>query len=158
MSKRLLILLSAIVVAVAISSTAGATPGDPGAEPDPRIADGSAQRELDAARAEWKAYGAHAHYRLRIRTDCFCAPATRRARTIEVRDGRPVEPPPAHLRGYATVRRLFARVQEAIDDEVAGLTAEYGLHGVPETIFVDVSRQIVDEEHGVSIVRFRSLD
>lgn len=155
MSKWLLIL---VLVVGAFPSVVGAAPVDPGAEPDPRIVDGSAQRALDAARAEWKTYDGHAHYRLRIRTDCFCAPDVRRARTIEVRDGRPVEPPPAHLRSYATVRRLFARVQETIDDQVAGLTAEYGAHGVPRTIFVDVSRMIADEEHGVSVVRFRALD
>ncbi|MGB2711806.1 MAG: DUF6174 domain-containing protein [Conexibacter sp.] len=154
MTKSILIAALAALLLPAGLASAGS---DPGSEPDVRIVDGSAQRELDAARAAWHAFGPR-HYRLRIATDCFCAEEVRRPRRIEVLGGRPVERPPAHLRRYATVRRLFARVQEAIDAEVAGLTAEYDRHGLPRTIFVDVSHNIADEEHGVRIVAFRVLD
>lgn len=156
MRKRVRIGMVAVVVGLAMPAL-GTAAGDPGTGPDPRIADGTAQRELDEARAAWRAYGER-HYRMRIRTSCFCAPDIRRARSIEVLNGRPVERAPVHLRAYATVWRLFARVQDAIDDEVAGLTAEYDAHGVPRTIFVDVSHTIADEEHGVDVVRFRVLD
>lgn len=156
MRKGLTIGAAAAVAALALPGLAAGVAG-PGTEPDPRIVDGTAQRELDAARTRWRAYGQR-HYRMRIATDCFCTPDTRRARRIEVLDGRPVQRPPAHLRGYATVWRLFSRVQDAIDDEVAGLTVEYDAHGVPRELFVDVSHMIADEEHGVRVVRFRALD
>ncbi len=156
MRKGLTVGVAMVVAALAAPGlAAGVT--NPGAEPDPRIVDGTAQRELDAARTAWRAYGQR-HYRMRIRTDCFCAEDVRRPRRIEVLNGRPVERAPAHLRDYATVWRLFARVQEAIDDKVAGLTAVYDDHGVPRELFVDVSHMIADEEHGVRVVRFRALD
>ncbi len=144
-----------LLTALTVGTPAQATDG-PGPTVDPRIADGTAQRELDAARAAWSAYGQR-HYRMRVATDCFCPPEVRRSRRIEVRDGRPVARPPAHLRPYATVWRIFARTQEAIDNRVAGLTATYDAHGIPRELFVDVSLTIADEEHGIRVVRFRTL-
>jgi hypothetical protein len=125
---------------------------------DPSIADGSAQRALDAARATWRGFDGRGHYRMRMRMSCFCSSDALVPRSVEVRDGRPVRPPPAGWHRYATVSRLFARVQEAIDQRVALLTVSYDARGVPRELSVDVSFMIADEEHAVSVVRFRALD
>lgn len=149
---------AALVLAALAVTLPGAATGDelpPGT--DPAIADGSAQRALDEARETWQAAGVR-HYRMRMRTDCFCGPNVRGPRRIVVDDGRPTARPPAHLRRYATVWRLFARIQEAIDDEVAGLTVTYDRRGVPRELWIDVSHMMADEEHGVRVVRFRALD
>jgi hypothetical protein len=121
---------------------------------DPGIADGSAQRELDAARTRWRA-GAIRSYRFKLRIVCFCAPAFRRPAKIVVWRGRPVDPP-ARLRAVASVPRLQSRVQDAIDDRVAGLSVRYGRRGVPRSIAIDRSRRIADEEIGYAVVRFSS--
>lgn len=155
--RRSLTTTGAIVLAtLALAAPATALGLAPGPTTDPGIASGTAQRELDAARAQWHAAGVR-HYRMRVATDCFCTLEVRRARRIEVRDGRPVARPPAHLRPYATVRRLFARIQEAIDDRVTLLTTGYDDRGVPRELFVDTSLMIADEERGVRVVRFRVL-
>lgn len=149
--------LPTALAAVTLLASAAAPMPSLGTTVDPHIVDGTAQRDLDAARATWREAEIR-HYRMRVRTDCFCAGDVRRPRRIEVRDGRPVERAPAHLRAYATVWRLFARIQDAIDDEVAGLTVAYDKHGAPRSLWVDISELMADEEHGVRIVRFRVLD
>lgn len=140
------------VIAIA-SAPASAAPSRPSEAPDPRIADGTAQRDLDAAREQWKAFGARS-YRMRVGLSCFCPRSLVTPRTLTVRDGRPVRPP-RHLRRYATAARLFARVQEAIDAGAATLTVAYGPHGLPREIYVDRSHAIADEEVGVTVRRFR---
>ncbi|MDW5595076.1 DUF6174 domain-containing protein [Conexibacter stalactiti] len=135
----------------AVAPATAITPVSPGPA-DPSIRDGSAQRRLDAARERWAALGARS-YSFRVRVSCFCPDTIRRPRTIVVRRGKPVGSIPTHLRRYATVPRLFTRVQDAIDGDVARLTATYGARGVPKTIYVDQSFQIADEEQGVTVDR-----
>lgn len=144
--------VAAVVATFAVVPATAITPVSPGPT-DPSIRDGSAQRRLDAARERWAALDARS-YRLRVRVSCFCPDSIRRARTMVVRRGKPVGPVPSHLRRYATVPRLFTRVQDAIDGGVARLTATYGPNGVPKTIYVDQSFQIADEEQGVTVDRF----
>jgi hypothetical protein len=124
------------------------------AEVDPAIADGSAQRRLDAARARWDAAGLRS-YRFRIARQCFCPPEYTARRVLEVRRGRP-QHPPADLLNVATVPRLLRVVQRAIDDRVASLEVRYGRRGVPRAIAVDRSRMIADEEVGYRVDRVRS--
>ncbi|MDO9409752.1 DUF6174 domain-containing protein [Patulibacter sp.] len=123
--------------------------------PDPSIADGRAQRALDAARERWAARGLRS-YRMRPALSCFCPPEVRAPRTVQVRRGRPVGAVPDALRRFATVPRLFARVQEAIDAGVASLTVSYASGtGRPTSLSVDRSRAIADEETVVTVDRFR---
>ncbi|WP_320671991.1 DUF6174 domain-containing protein [Patulibacter defluvii] len=156
MSARRALPLAAVVAALAVAGPAAAQGVPLPDQPDPSITDGSAQRALDAARAQWKAYGVR-HYRMRVRQQCFCPPQYTSARTITVRRGKPVGRVVEHLRPFATVPRLFARLQEAIDAKVSQLDVRYGAHGVPRDFFVDRSRAIVDEERGVGVDRFRRL-
>lgn len=133
----------------------GPGPGADAEEPDPAIADGSEQAALDDARRRWRAAGLR-DYRFRVALSCFCPPDIRKARTITVRRGRP-KAPPQHLETIATVPRLFARVQEAIDDGVAELTVDYGRRGLPTLVVIDRSRRIADDEARYTAGRLRAL-
>lgn len=124
--------------------------------PDPAIADGRAQRALDAARERWARSGPRS-YRMRLRVACFCPPDVTRPRSVRVRAARSVGTVPEALRRFATVPRLFARVQEAIDAKAAVLTVSYAKgSGRPTQVGVDRSRRIADEESGVTVDRFRT--
>jgi hypothetical protein len=130
--------------AVALTAILLAASPAPQDDVDPEIADGSAQRALDAARERWRD-AAIGSYRFRIRILCFCAPRFTRPAVIVVRDGRPVDPP-RRLRRVATVPRLQRAVQEAIDDRVDGLSVRYGRRGVPRGVAIDHERMLADEE------------
>jgi hypothetical protein len=162
----LLLAAASLAGTVVVAVPAGAIPTPP-VPPDaherpvdPEIANGSAQRALDAARERWAA-AAIGSYAMRARISCFCDRQTTRPRTLVVRDGRPARvggrAVPAALRPYATVPRLFARVQAAIDARVALLTVRYDRHGVVNSLYVDTSFMIADEERGITVDRFRRL-
>ncbi len=57
-------------------------------------------------------------------------------------------------RSVATVRRLHRRVQDAIDDKVAGLDVKYDRRGIPREIGIDQIRFAVDDEVSYSVERF----
>jgi hypothetical protein len=120
----------------------GPPPTIPRDDPDPSIANGSAQRKLDAARHRWHRAGIH-NYRFSIDTICFCPQGA--PQVLFVRNDRAVHPPPG-LRDVATVRRLHKVVQDAIDRGVAGLSVRYDRHGVPRRIGIDGRRNVADDE------------
>lgn len=115
---------------------------------DPAIEDGSAQRALDEARGLWAGRGL-ADYSFRVRRSCFCPPEFTVRRRVRVRAGKPVAPP-AEVARYASVPRLFAVVQDAIDDRADRLEVAYGDAGMPRRIYVDRSAYIADEELGLT--------
>jgi len=166
MRVALLLALAGSTSAAAPTAAIPTPPSPPAADPDrqpvdPGIADGSAQRALDAARERWAAAGIDS-YAMRVRISCFCDRATTTPRTLVVRDGRPAggrraRRTPAALRPYASVPRIFARVQRAIDDRVALLTVRYDRRGLPTSLYVDTSFAIADEERGIAVDRFRRL-
>jgi hypothetical protein len=121
----------------------------PPSTPDASIRDGSAQHRLDRARERWRKADIHS-YRFRLVRRCFCPPASP---LLVVRRGRPVGAP-REFRNVATVPRLFRRIQDAIDDEVAGLGVRYGKRGVPRSIAIDGRESIADDEVGYRIRRF----
>jgi uncharacterized protein DUF6174 len=140
----------ALLLAAPAAGQAPTGPMRPRSEPAPSIADGSAQRKLDTARRRWRRTRIH-NYRFELSRACFCpmpGPIV-----VFVRDDRPVKPP-ASLRDVATVRRLFRRVQEAIDDEVAGLGVTYDHRGIPRSIGIDGSEMIADDEISYRVGRF----
>jgi len=144
-----------LAVAAALVAPAGAQTPQPGEAPDPSIADGSAQRALDRARDTWQVAGIRS-YRFRVRVQCFCGPSWTRWATVTVRRGKPVKVP-RRVAKVATVPRLFARIQEAIDLRVAALHVTYGARGLPRTVAIDVSRLIADEEASYRAARLRVL-
>lgn len=147
-----LALLTTLVLAAGPAAAAAQT-APAGDMPDPRIASGQAQRELDAARAAWKTAGIRS-YTFRGRLSCFCPETYTTPRTLRVRNASPVKPP-QNLLPIASVPRMFRLIQGAIDDGVAGLTVRYGARGVPRQIGIDRSRMIADEESYYTIDRFK---
>jgi hypothetical protein len=119
---------------------------------DPSITDGSAQQQLDAARQRWQAAQIH-DYHFTVQRLCFCAPAFRGPATIVVRYDTPVAPPAA-FDELATIPRLHAIVQKAIDDQVQRLTVSYDARGVPLSIAIDHSAMIADDEITYTVSAF----
>jgi hypothetical protein len=154
-------LVALIVGCVAACGQATASAGTPQQAPppdnpvDPTIADGSAQRRLDAARARWEAAGLSS-YRMRVQRICFCGPKHTRPATVLVRDGKPVRPP-ERVRYGASVPRLFKRIQEAIDHRFSGLEVRYGARGVPRRVELDPVELISDEEMTFVVDHVRPL-
>jgi hypothetical protein len=150
---------SAILVTLAALATlasAGPASALPGGTTDPSITNGTQGRALAAARARFAATHTRT-YSFRAALSCFCPENYRTARAFRVRAGRPVAAPPQHLRDVATVGRMFARIQRAIDAKVSGLTVSYAANGVPTRIAIDESDMIADEESYYTIDRFKRL-
>jgi hypothetical protein len=119
---------------------------------DPNIANGTAQQQLNAARQRWQA--AHiGDYHFTVERSCFCPPSFRGPATIVVRNGAALAPPAAFAE-VATVPRLHAIVQKAINDQVERLDVTYDARGVPLSISIDVSSQIADEETAYKVTDF----
>ena len=133
--------LAMLLGVLAIGSSAHAAP--PPAV-DPHITDGSAQHDLAVATARWHVLGGP-DYHYSVERLCFCTPSYRGPSQIVVRGGQPLGAAQA-FSDVATVPRLFAIVQQAIDDEVASLTVRYDVRGVPVSIDIDRNRLIIDEE------------
>jgi Family of unknown function (DUF6174) len=72
MTIRSVVPIALLTLAVGVSAAPAQTPAN---TPDPAIADGSLQHNLDAARHRWKAAGLRS-YRYEIRRQCFCVPQT----------------------------------------------------------------------------------
>ena len=142
-----------VLVMLVAAPAAGQSPTGPVPvrdDPDPSIANGSAQRRLDAARRRWHRAGIH-NYRFSVRILCFCP--QRAPYVLFVRNDRAVKPP-RDLRDRATVRRLHRIVQDAIDRGVAGLSVRYGSRGVPRSIGIDGLRAVADDEVTYRVPRF----
>jgi hypothetical protein len=142
---------AAVLLLTGASSALAQAPLPPGPV-DPGIADGTAQRELDAARQRWQAANIR-HYHFSIERVCFCPPSFRGPATIVVRDRVALAPPP-EFDEVDTVPRLHEIVQKAINDRVERLTVAYDARGVPTSISIDVSTMIADEEVAYRVTGF----
>lgn len=147
----------AALLALTLLFTAAPAAAQDEVQPDPSITDGSAQRELDAARATWRTSGP-ASYRWRVARGCFCPAPYTRARDVIVRGGIPSKRTAKEVRDFATVPRLFRIVQSAIDRKVAVLTVSYDARrGYPRRVWIDVSPMIADEESSYTASRLTRL-
>jgi hypothetical protein len=143
---------AAAVLLLTGASSATAQAQSPAHPVDPAIADGTAQQLLNGARQRWQA--AHiGDYHFSVERQCFCPPASRGPVAIVVRDGVPLAPPSAFA-VVATVPRLHAIVQKAINDRVERLGVAYDPRGVPLSISIDVSSMIADEEVAYRVTGF----
>lgn len=137
----------AVAVAAVLLLTAGASSAmaqAPTGPVDPGIADGTAQRQLDAAKQRWQAANVH-DYHYTVQRQCFCVPSFVGPASIVVRDDLP-QGTPAGFEDVATVPRLHAIVQKAIDDRVERLGVVYTARGVPVSIAIDRSSMVADDE------------
>ncbi len=122
---------------------------------DPSIADGSAQKALDAAKQRWRRHGPRS-YSYRLQLSCYCTTDALRPRTFVVRDGKPRNPPKG-WRGQATVPRLFRLVQRAIDERADEIHVEYRANGSLKVLSVDQDARMIDDEYQYYVSRFGRL-
>jgi len=148
----ILVLAAAAAAGAAFALPAGAQTGLPPATPDPGIADGSAQRALDQARARWKRLKIR-NYDYEVIQICFC-PSTG-WQLIKVRNGVPTKRSQAAAGEIATVPRMFREIQELIDMKAHRLTVRYGARGVPAEVQSDPIQYAVDDEGGFDVRRFK---
>jgi hypothetical protein len=152
MHVRTACFLFALVAISAVPAGAQRAHGAGAGTVDPSIADGSAQRQLNAARRNWNRNGPSS-YTYRLQLSCFCQPEVH---TFVVRRGKPRHPP----RGFKdvdTAPRLFKLVRKAIDDRVDGLHVTYYRNGALKELSVDQTRMAVDDEYTYTVDRFRRL-
>ncbi len=157
----LLLLLTLAVGAAAGAAGAGAGAPEPQIPPDsigeppnptdPRIADGSAAKALNRARAKWKRAKLRS-YDMEARRSCFCP--TTGWHKVKVRDNQ-TRRPHSDVEEIATVPRLFRVIRLAIKAKAHRLTVSYGRYGVPKKISIDRVENVIDEEQYFSIRRFK---
>ena len=147
-----LTLTVALVAAAAAALPAGAQDGLPPATPDASIADGSAQRALDQARARWNRLKIR-NYDYEVMVTCFC-PYTGWV-LVKVRNGVPTKRSQAAAGGLATVPRLFREIRRAIDAPAHRLNVHYGARGVPVDVYSDPIEFVADDENGFGTRRFK---
>lgn len=139
-------LIAGAAPAVAASDPQPVQPFVPGINEDP---------ELSAAWQKWQAKGVD-DYVILVRLSCFCVPAKavrtviRGDRTVKVTQGdRRLRP----RRGWS-VDELFSMIRDAsaASDSV---TTDYSRRGVPQSIAIDPSTMVADDEtyYSVSVVR-----
>jgi hypothetical protein len=145
-------ILPALLAAAVLAPAAAAGQMQPVNPPDPHIADGTAQRHLDAAQRSFKR-AALVSYRYEIKRSCFCPPLA--YQRIVVRAGRPTPRHDTAIGDLVTVPRMFRAIRAAIHDRVHGLRVTYGRYGVPSSISIDPDANIADEESYYTVRRFR---
>ncbi|MGI9099249.1 MAG: DUF6174 domain-containing protein [Solirubrobacteraceae bacterium] len=150
-TRALAVSAAGVLLLTGASSAMAQTPSPAGAV-DPDIANGTAQQQLDGARQRWQA--AHiSDYHYTVERVCFCVPSFRGPATIVVRDDAPLDPP-ASFEDVATIPKLHAIVQQAIDDRVERLGVTYDALGVPQSISIDPRLMIADDEITYRITGF----
>lgn len=113
----------------------------------------SAEADLTAARARWKA-AAPASYTMTYRLVCFC-PELRATVTVENGQVVSFEPEGEIVIDELTVEDLFADIQAAFDQNAARVTATFDADlGYPVDYFIDEDEMIADEEHGYTVESF----
>ena len=150
MKPRALLLAPFVVAACAFAAPALAQePPNPTAA---SIANGTAEKALDQARAKWKKAKLRS-YDYEARRSCFCP--TTGWHKVKVRNNHLSGTPHNDVKDIATVPRLFKVIQQAIDRRSHGLTVTYGTYGVPKQISIDPIANVIDEEQNFTIRRFK---
>ena len=97
------------------------------------------QRQLSANRAKWRAQGFR-RYRMTIRVNCFCLPEARGPFDLVVAEGAVVSATPDNefSRNVPTIGKLFALIQDAINDGAANIQVTFNPRfGYPASVFID---------------------
>lgn len=120
----------------------------------------------DTPAAVWAAQGID-DYRYTVQVSCFCLVEATRPVIVEVKDGQAVSltyaddgtaADPALFERYDSIDKIFAIISEAEAQEPARLDVTYDeATGVPQSIAIDISEQMADEELYLEISGFESL-
>jgi Family of unknown function (DUF6174) len=146
-------LAAAIVVIAMAIAWPSVAPAD-NSNVDPAITNGNAIRKFSAARNKWLAAGI-SNYRFKINASCFCAYIGDVSVTVRGRKKTSSNP---DWFGPRSVPALFKVIHGAIDRNAAALIVKYDKSdGHPQSISIDYSHQIADEEIGYTVKGFGSL-
>jgi hypothetical protein len=147
-----------IAALVPITLGAGAAPAVAAVEPQPVqpfVPGINEDPELSAAWQKWQSKHID-DYVISVRVSCFCVPAKavrtviRNDRTVKVtQDDRRLRP-----RRGSSMDELFSMIREA-SAEADSVSTDYTRRGVPQSIAIDPSTMIADDEtyYTVSLVR-----
>lgn len=126
---------------------------------------GSEERRLSRARDTWIRSGVY-DYEYVVRRSCYCLLAGVAVRVVvlggavaDLRIDATGEPLSfMYASSYPTIDGLHARVQRAIDQRAWRLEVSYDSRwGFPTDLYIDLDRNIADEEEGYTILAFRAL-
>jgi Family of unknown function (DUF6174) len=118
-------------------------------------------------RQKWEAQHI-THYRFSLSVGCFCAFRDKMPLTIEVQDGQVVSMVDKDSQAvtdfkdtfaqYDSIENLFNALDSAQNGGAEKVTAEYNPdHGYPQSIFIDGSTQVADDEMNLSVSSFEIL-
>lgn len=120
----------------------------------------------DTPAAVWAAQGID-DYRYTVQVSCFCLVEATRPVVVQVKDGQAISltyaddgtaADPALFERYDSIDKIFAIIGEAEAQEPARLDVTYDeATGVPQSIAIDISEQIADEELYLEIRGFEAL-
>ena len=106
-------------------------------------------------------------YRYTLQVGCFCLVDITRPVIVEVKDGQVAAityvddgtaADPVLFERYTSIDKLFAIINEAEAQEPARLDVTYDeVTGVPQSINIDISEQMADEELYLEISNFEAL-
>lgn len=106
-------------------------------------------------------------YQYTVQVSCFCLREATRPVVVEVKDGRAVSltyaddgtaADPALFARYDSIDKIFDIISEAEAQEPARLDVTYDeATGVPQSIAIDISEQMADEELYLEIREFEAL-
>ena len=124
------------------------------------------QVPVDTPAAVWADQGID-DYQYTVQVSCFCMVEATRPVTVEVQDGQAVSltyaddgtaADPALFERYDSIDKIFAIISEAEAQEPARLDVTYDeATGVPQSIAIDISEQMADEELYLEISGFEPL-
>ena len=120
----------------------------------------------DTPAAVWAAQGIDDYHYI-VQVSCFCIVEATRPVMVEVREGQVVSftyvddgtaADPALFERYDSIDKIFAIISEAEAQEPARLDVTYDeATGVPQSIAIDISEQMADEELYLEISGFAAL-
>lgn len=122
-------------------------------------AHGPVQAALNRGRERWAKGKPSQGYRWSYRNDCFCSP---RKLEVDVDGAGNITgvrtegtSEPRSLELGRTVEAAFAELQQGIDANAASISVRFdpGL-GFPSSYYIDRSRRLADEEHGITVTAF----
>lgn len=106
-------------------------------------------------------------YQYTVQVSCFCLVEATRPVVVQVKDGQVVSltyaddgtaADPTLFERYDSIDKIFAIISEAEAQEPARLDVTYDeATGVPQSIAIDISEQIADEELYLEISGFEAL-
>ena len=144
--KRLALLVTLIALAAC-----SALPGNPSAQ----------------NRQKWESQHI-THYRINLSIGCFCVFSARMPVSVEIdngkvlsiidNQGKPADDLQDAVAPYAGIDKLFDEIDAAHKAGAAQVDVTYNAqYGYPETINIDQSQQVADDELSLSITHFEVL-